>query len=121
MTVIRVVRNLNKSLYHRIMALPDDIKTKIYKEYLEPVIKQKHIQCILRKCNSISSDISHQNLLAKMIKYALNNEYVLNYLLKTCEDFNTTYALYLNDRLLFKLVTDKYDKFALNWLALLFH
>ena len=112
---------LNKVLYDRIMNLPDDIKYKIYKEYLEPEIKRKQILCILHRCNTCVYNKNSQKLLLKMITNALNNEYICNYLCKTCKDFDTTYDNYLKNTLGYRLITDKYEKFVVNWLVSLFH
>lgn len=118
---LHVIKMLNKLLYERIAKLPDDIKSKIYKEYFEPKIKRREITYMLYKCNLSSSDKSTQILFIKFIKKALNDEELCKYLVKTCKGFNDVYNMYLNNTLGFELITDKYQKFAVAWILLTHH
>jgi len=118
---VRVVKMLINTLYERIKALPDDIKTKIYKEYFEPKIVRYRLTYILHRCNTSIVGYSNQLLFVKMIKNVLNNEEICKYLVKTCDGFGRIYEMYLNDSMGFKLITDKYEKFAVSWLYHTFH
>ena len=117
---LRIVKLLNKTLYDSIMALPDDIKYKIYREYFEPVIKEKQILYLSIRCNT-AGNYKFQKLLIKIIKNTLNNEYICSYLCKTCESFNYTYNKYLKNRLEYTLITDEYEKFTVCFLHSLLH
>jgi len=116
-----MIKLLNKSLYDRIEKLPDDIKTKIYIEYIEPVIKKKQLIYVLRLCNRTGSTYKSQELLIKIIKTALSNENICKYLIKTCKHFDSIYYQYSNNTLGFELISDKYEKFAISLLLITYH
>ena len=118
---IRVIKMLIKSLYQNIQDLPDDIKTKIYKEYFEPKIKGRRLTVMLYKCNMSSSGYKTQVLFIKIIKEALNNEELCKYLVKTNKGFGHIYNMYLNNTIEFPLITDIYQKFAVAWILYTFH
>jgi len=118
---VRMVKSLNRDLYNRIENLPDDLKTKIYKEYLEPLIKKTQIIHVLYTCNRSEVTYKSQLLLIKLIKNVLNDEDICKYLIKTCKNFETVYSEYSNDNLGFPLITDKYTKFAICLILTTFH
>jgi len=118
---LSMVRNLRDKFCENISYLPDDVKMKIYKEYFEPKIKESQLKCLLLKCNSFSNQKIIYTLNVKLMKYSIENENVLNYLLKKDIIFKEVYDQFVNDTLMFKLITDKYEKFFMTWFFRLYH
>ena len=123
MSTLKVARNLKKTFYDHIQKLPDDIKTKIYTEYFEPIIKKKQMLYLMVKCNtSCENGYNLQMLLIKVIKYILTNEHTCAYVVKMCHHFNSIYHMYyLKNELSFPLIADKYAKFTAHLLTTAYH
>jgi hypothetical protein len=107
-----------QNIKHLIFALPDDLKMKIYKEYLEPEIYYSIYQNVITKIESKKLNI---RFLRPIIPIILSKPLVKQYLCKMCSTFRTTYSIHKTEKTKIFNQVNKGDSFALSILFNIYH
>jgi hypothetical protein len=107
-----------KNIKELINAIPDDIKMKIYKEYLEPEIYYNLYENAIK---TISSKTLNIIVLRPHIPILLSKPLVTKYICKKCNTFRTVYSTHkIENKKNFKK-NNKGDSFALSILFNFYH
>ncbi len=101
--------------YNIIEKLHDDIKKKIYYDYLEIDVIYQEIMTIID--SSIINDEYYLDKVIKILHYILSNEKLINYLCNNDEDFKIAYTYHIiNKKHKFKLLSPL-ESFAFHWIC----
>lgn len=114
----KTLNKLDKNIYE----IPQDVKTKIYKEYFEPqIIAENLCDKLLIELNSVES----RNLVIRgilpLLEELLQNKLAINILIKNNNIFEMLYNdLCIQNKKNFINLSLMHD-FALSWLMTLYH
>jgi len=108
----------NVNIIHLIKRLPDNIKHKIYKEYLEPEV---YFILYTRVIESKESQSLNIQLLLPLLPTLLSKKNVISYICSKCKYFATCYQEHkiINKKMF--ILMNKGDSFASSILMYLYH
>jgi hypothetical protein len=115
------LKNMNKNkktIYKLINALPEELKMKIYKEYLEPEIYYSMYQDAIHRIESKKLNIK---ILRPILPILLSKPHVSDYLCKQCKTFRVTYSIHKTEKTKIFNQLNKGDSFVLSILFYLYH
>lgn len=114
----KTLNKLDKNIYE----IPQDVKTKIYKEYFEPEIEaEKLCDKLLFELKSIDSNNLVIRGILPLLEEVLQNKLAINILIKKDKNFEMLYNdLCIQNKKNFINLNLTHD-FALSWLMTLYH
>lgn len=113
----KLLNKFDKNLYE----IPDDVKRKIYTEYLQPQIEAEELckNLLINLETTTSQKLCIEDIIP-YIKKILKNDLSIKYLKENNEIFKSIYKDFINNKKNF-IHLGKEEDFALTWLFLLYH